>query len=719
MQKRFIFLLVAALLLGGLPMDVFSETAFNKELEVVILRVKELFSIPDEYDTFNSQVNSSGSNVYFYLNWSDSNNKLENISLSTDSQGNIISFNKYNPVYKEPETKLPNFSREQAQEKAEAFIKRVDQKAFNELKLEENTSPINSYDNDYNFNFTRVVNNIPYPDNSINVNVNKYTGEINNYYTNWERDIVFPKADNIIALENAKQAYKDEIGLQLMYKSSYRLFKTIDLIQETNYYLAYSTINNNKVIDAITGRAITLGFYGYGRGSSNEKTMDSELQSITPQERAEIDKLSGIKDVEEIEKQAREILGLDSTYTLQNKNIYSSYKNSGEFQWSLYFNKKVDDNTSITADITINAKTAELLGFYKDIKYNPDAKATITRSEALALAKDYINKVQPARVNQVELVEEDLKDGQLSYYFRFIRKTDEIYVESDSIQVAVGAVNKDIQSYTLDWFNGMLPPMGEAISLGRAYEVLFNDVGYELKYATVYDYEKPEGENKEIKLVYSVNPSKPSIINAHTGELLDYSGELYTENKTIEYIDLDKSYAKDKINTLSEYGVAFSSNEFKPKDKIKQRDYIYLLFKSMNSYRTETEAEIEKIYQELTNLGIIKEGEKGLDRIVTKEEAVKFAIRAMNYGKVAEIPNIYADLFPDSSEISPSLKGHINIAFGLGIINGDGSGMIKPLNELKREDIIEVKRQIRELLKNSDINHATIEVDFKCEDYEY
>lgn len=40
-------------------------------------------------------------------------------------------------------------------------------------------------------------------------------------------------------------------------------------------------------------------------------------------------------------------------------------------------------------------------------------------------------------------------------------------------------------------------------------------------------------------------------------------------------------------------------------------------------------------------------------------------------------------------------------------------------DELTREDIFEVKRQIRDLLKNSDIDHATIEVDFKCEEYEY
>ncbi len=56
-----------------------------------------------------------------------------------------------------------------------------------------------------------------------------------------------------------------------------------------------------------------------------------------------------------------------------------------------------------------------------------------------------------------------------------------------------------------------------------------------------------------------------------------------------------------------------------------------------------------------------------------------------------------------------SLDGEKNL-ISMHIVVGD---------ELNREDIIEVKRKIRDLLKKSDINHATIEVDFKCEDYEY
>jgi uncharacterized membrane protein YkoI len=320
------------------------------------------------------------------------------------------------------------------------------------------------------------------------------------------------------------------------------------------------------------------------------------------------------------------------------------------------------------------------------MSYNSDAKAAISKAEAMEIAKDFIKKQQPGKIDQVELINESLKEGQPSYYFRFIRKINDIYVESDSINVTVDTVNREVSAYNFDWYNGVLPPKGEVIGLNKAYDILFNDIGFELKYATIYDYEKSDNENKEIKIVYGINKRKPVNIDARTGNLLDSSGELYKDKKTFVYTDIDDSYAKDMINILAEYGVGFNTNSFKPKDNIKQKDFIYLLFKSMNSWRDIPEDDIDKVYDEFIESNIIKADEKNLERIVTKEEAVKFIIRAMKYDKVADISNIFIDIFEDSKDISPNLKGYINIAYGLGIINGDGSGNINPKIELKRED---------------------------------
>jgi len=140
------------------------------------------------------------------------------------------------------------------------------------------------------------------------------------------------------------------------------------------------------------------------------------------------------------------------------------------------------------------------------------------------------------------------------------------------------------------------------------------------------------------------------------------------------------------INSLAEYGVGFNTDEFKPKNKIKQKDFMYLLFKSMNSWRDISEEDIDKVYDEFLKSKVIKAEEKNPEKIVTKEEAVKYIVRAMNFGKIADLPGIFDDIFKDSEDISPGLKGYVNIAYGLGIISGDGTEFINPKVELTRED---------------------------------
>ena len=84
-------------------------------------------------------------------------------------------------------------------------------------------------------------------------------------------------------------------------------------------------------------------------------------------------------------------------------------------------------------------------------------------------------------------------------------------------------------------------------------------------------------------------------------------------------------------------------------------------------------------------MGIIKEEEKDPGKILTKEEGVKYLIRSLNYGKIADLSHIYKDIFTDSKDISPELKGYISIAYGLEIIQGY-NGKLNPKAELKRED---------------------------------
>lgn len=685
MKKISIALLAVIVTISGLiPIAAYGENSYDKKLEEAILKAKKLFNISDEYDKFTSNVNSYDNNINFYLNWVDSTGKLKNINVNVDIDGNIISYDGYSSVYKEPDLKLPTYTKDEAEKIAMEFIAKIDPKVAKEIKLIPQNYPSNSMDQQYYFNFSRYVNGIQFQQNSVSVSVNKYSGEIEHYYSNWDRKAVFPSPEKALTLDKGKEAYKTEIGIKPMYKADV-YYRPVDINgRDNNYYLAYGILGPNRGIDAFTGKKVDLNYYGPYYGEE-EKVMDSGAGGLTPVEQESVDKLSGLLDEKTVEKKARETLKIDDGYKLINTNIYSNYKNPGEYKWHMYFQKEVSKDKFLYIDAGLNAKTGEILNFYRTVEYELGAKATINRAKALDIAKEYIKKIQPNKVNEIELMEDQYaEDNQLSYYFQFIRKDGEVYVENDRIYVGVDGVGGDVSSYTLDWFKGELPSKKELISIDKAYDALWDKIGLELMYIKTYDYTKPEGQNSEIKLVYTLNQNKPVIISGTTGELLDYTGKPYVEYKPISYKDIDKSYAKDKIMTLAEYGVGFKEEEFKPKEKIKQKDFMYLLWKSQNQYGIDNLTE-DDLYREFIRLGYIKEEEKNPNRIVTKEEAVKYIIRAMKLDKVAEL-DIYRDLFNDQKDVSDGLMGYMNIAYGLRIVVGDGKGNIKPRYELVRED---------------------------------
>jgi len=72
---------------------------------------------------------------------------------------------------------------------------------------------------------------------------------------------------------------------------------------------------------------------------------------------------------------------------------------------------------------------------------------------------------------------------------------------------------------------------------------------------------------------------------------------------------------------------------------------------------------------------------------LTREESVKFVIRALKYDKVADISEIFNCTFKDKDEINPELIGYVVIAKGLKIVNGHGE-YFRPKDELKRADAL-------------------------------
>lgn len=691
-MKKIVFALALMMIFTSIiPSISYGDKEYNEKLEEAILKAKELFDITDGYDEFSSNINSYDGNTIFYLNWRDTKEKLNNINITIDIYGNIISFDSYSSNYKEPGNKLPKYSKEQAEDLAINFIKRVSPD-IKSIKISNDNNSDNLNNEFYNFQYTRYINEIEYRENNINISINKYTGEISNYYVNWDRNTEFPSKDKIIELEKAKEMFKEKIGLKPVYKSN-RYYRPMNIEENENeHYLAYTVLDMNKGIDAFTGEKININYY---RFYSNEMTSDEGLRGgITPKEQESIDELKDILNEKQSQEKARQILGIEDDYKLQNQNLYKDYKNPKDYTWNMYFVKEYKEDFNSDISIGIDAKTGELLSFYKSVNYSEKDKNTVNKEEALKLAKDYLNKQNPEKRDKVELIEEI--DNYIipnmeskSYRFRFIRKEDDIYVENDNINIEVDAVNGEIISYSIDWYKGEFPSNKNMISIEKAYDILWKEIGLDLMYVKISD-DKPAPKiqydrDMIVKLAYSLNTDKPAIIDGITGEVLDYSGKPYKEREVISYDDIENSYAKDKIRTLAGYGIGFNEGKFLPEEEIKQSDYIYLLWKSMYQYRTDKPNK-EDMYNDFIRLGYIEEIEKDPDSIVTKAEGVKYVIRMMNLREVAEIKGIYKDVFLDERNIKEESKGYINLAYGLKIIKGNGTGNINPNHNLKRQD---------------------------------
>lgn len=686
MKRKLSIVLALIMVLTIIPFNIFAQESYDKELREAIIKSKDLFNIGSEYDKFDQSISSSDGRTIFYLNWSDKEGKLGQINVSITMEGLVLNYSKWQPVYGEQEIKLPSINKDEGLKIAEDFIERVFPGAVENIKYLDIKEPLNVYSDRYVYSFVRVEKDIPYYNNNLEVYVDNSTGEVKDYYANWDMDLEFADTKDIITLEKAEELYKEKIGLELIYKSTYK-------DGDSTTFLAYGPLNRELGINAKDGE-VTPIYEAYnlytgdgGFGGVEDSVAEAEL---SPDEEKAIDDIAGLISKEEAEKVAREILELDEEYNLRDINLYTNWRNEDEYKWDMSFSKDFDEN-SFYASVSINAKSKKLLNFNKDSPITEDEQAKFNKEQSLQIAKDFIKKYNLENYNQIELREYpgdiNYTENEKRHSFQFIRKIDNAYVEEDGIFVYVDSVKGKVVQYSLTWRNKGFPSRTNLISLDKAYEVLFNDIKLELKYTLkerdgVYD--KKSKDKKEAILVYGLDKDKPANIDAKTGVILDNNGSPYKESTIVKYKDLEDSYAKEKINILAQYGIVLASEEFKPKIKIIQKDFLYLLAKAKYPYYGIEDSE-EDLYKHLINMGVIKEEEKSPEQVVTKEEAVKYIIRALQYQKIADLTEIYKDIFKDTKDINPELKGYVSIAYGLGIVEGY-KGNLNPKAELNRED---------------------------------
>jgi hypothetical protein len=108
------------------------------------------------------------------------------------------------------------------------------------------------YPPQYYYNFTRVVNGVIYPENSVYVAMNTRTGEMTNYGYRWEY-IDFPAVKNIVTKKQAEDTFIKQIGLQLNYRQRYDM----PMPNPEGLLVYEAKPSNASYIDAYTGKIKT------------------------------------------------------------------------------------------------------------------------------------------------------------------------------------------------------------------------------------------------------------------------------------------------------------------------------------------------------------------------------------------------------------------------------------------------------------------------------
>lgn len=690
-MKKILSVILALTLLFTNTLTIFADTPQTQgkvNLEKAIEIAKDSFGInTDGYDFNQSYYETAEGTKQHQLNWNSRKNG-DSINITVDAEtGDILYMNQWKNEYSNS-TKLAKYKREEAVKVAEELIKKLQPLKHKEMSLIDNSSYESKYiydTNSYNFYFIRKVNGLDFQGNGVNISINKNTLEINNYSFIWTKGAL-PDATKIISIENAKKVFNERNGIELAYIITYD-----QKAKNNTTKLVFVMKNGNRPIDAITGEIVNYGYYNtlYDMGGAGDAKVAKEAAVLTPEEAQAIKNTDKFITKEQALEIARKYAPLKANHKLENASLYTDY-NGTTANWNFSWNYNNPDKKEYSyINISIEAISGEVrnLSKYDNVVDNATANGEpkYNMEKSKELAEKFLSMIAPEKFAQTEYRYDIYQNNNIEkpayYNFNFIRKVNGIPFPGNSLNVNVNTYTGEITSYYRNWMDLEFPPSDNPLSIDEAYEALYKNAEFKLKYINHYDYTLKYPNNMITKLVYSFDDFS-GMLDSKTGALLDYNGDAIKDKEDKAFIDIKGHWAENDILILLEAGIIeANSDEFVPNETIKQKDFIKILINSIQpNYQmipyaaNPTGEEYDEYYKQAIARKIITEKDKKMESEVSRIEVSKMIINAMTLGYLAKQSNIFYLNYKDVDKISQENKGYVAIVTGLGIMSGkDGS----------------------------------------------
>ncbi|SFC85016.1 YcdB/YcdC domain-containing protein [Clostridium uliginosum] len=670
-NKRFLSLILTFFLLI-LPAPVFAAETDSKSLEQAITAAKNIITVPDDYTNFTHSSSGSGTSsdkvTTWKLTWKKDQSDYGEIHALIDENKNLYEYNKY--CINDISSGLAQITKEEAKNSAEKFLSKVFPSSSNQMKLID-TKTNNFQDNKYTFIYQQFSNDVPISFSSVNIGVNKYTGEVttfNRLTQNVANKIFeYPTLDNKIDYATAKKAYLDKLGLDLKYYSYYDYSQ-----KKLNIFPAYSVNNSNlQAIDAKTGAAIKLynenNIYMANKMNLSEGMAD-KINTLTAEEENAIKNVSGLITKEKAESILKSHIDLiDSNMKLIDASLNKDYLND-EYIWQLTFEGGYGK---------VNAKSEELISFNY---YSQEAKGdkNISQNEALDMAEQFLKQVAPDKFSSTKynsayelILNTDKSDNYKNDIssFNFVRQVNGIDFVSNSLNVEINKSTGKIIQYNRSWYDNVtFPSINGTINKENAFDKISSAVGFNLEYSLI--------DKDKVGLIYNfLNLDREYLLDPVNGTRLDFKGDVYKDYKVPEYTDISGHSCEQTVKQLLNNGYYIKSDKFNPDSNITQDNFLKYLYSPIQNYYND-----EEFYNMLIKDGIIKEEEKTPNAFVSNQDASKFVIRYLKYEEIAKHSEIFINPFKDN--IPEELKGYASICYGLNIIAGDNNRNFNASNNI-------------------------------------
>lgn len=672
MKKILSVMLVMALILTtGVP--AFGAEVDSLGLEKAITAAKNVVTVPDSFTDFNysTSQNTVNGKTYTYWNliWNDVSSG-GSMYVTIDENGNLMNYYYYNNM-NEPDRNqqgLSKITKVQALKTASEFLAKAVPGVGNRMKQIVNQE-LGVSGNEYQLYFKLFVNDIPVDFISASVSVNRYTGEISNYYFNGViRDLMlsnYPSATGVVGFDAAGKAYLSEIGLDLKYYSNFDFMK-----KTLKVFAAYEISSYGKAIDAKTGKVIDIFFddYGFpmvgGAGGKDEgASSDEAAPEFTEAEQAAIETTLGL-----IEKSAAEVVarGIGVNFgALKTISLSNSYVEKEKYFWNMQFE---------LGYASVNAATSELTGFSLNMEYD-NKGGSITQERAKALAEEFIKKVSPDKFPEIRYTNTDslypvpyLESDYGYHNVSFVRQANGIDFTSNAMNVTIDKRTGKVVSYYSEWYDEVTFP---SIEKAIAKDVAFDKIAKIGDYGLIY---KKTGAD-QISLVYDFINGGGIILDGLTGERINWDGTLYSG--AMVYTDIKGNWAEKMILELQENGyylptasgaMGSAGDKFNPNSATTQVDFLRYLYSPIQSQYSEDDA----FYNMLVTSGIVKKAEINAAQNISRQDVAKFLTRYLGYEKLASKTSIFKSVFNDTPQAG--YQGYAAICYAFDIIKGDAKG---------------------------------------------